>query len=188
MSRVMTAVFWLGLLLLASCNRFFPPVDRQPELVSLTIQASVTEVDPVTLLPRTLSGTITGDFTGTYSETLFDAFFDAEGNVIGASSLSLFTFDPPHGGTLASYNFAENVAPILLLDENQQPVLDQDGNPVVIGLRTAATGSLFNGTGTFAGVFGDLQTDTELSFTGGDQNLGQITSSVSMLITETDPN
>ena len=187
MSRLMIVPFWFGLLALTSCDRFFGPVDQQPEVVSLTIQASVTEVDPATLLPRTLSGTITGDFTGTYSETLFEAFFDPDGNVIGASTLSLFTFDAPNEGTIASYNFAENVAPILLLDENQQPVLDQDGNPVVIGLMTAATGSLFNGTGTFEGVFGDLQTDTELFFTGGDLELGRINSSVSMLITTTNP-
>jgi len=186
MSRFMAIPVSLSCLLVASCIPPPEPEASPPEVVTLTIQASVTAVNPVTHLPETLSGTVGGDWTGTYSEQILQTFFDDAGNLTGATSLSHFTFDPPHEGTISSYNFAESVTPILQLDANQQPVLDGQGNPIVIGLRTSATGSLFDGTETLAGVFGNLQTQTELSFTGGERGLGQVTSSVSLLTTRTD--
>jgi hypothetical protein len=186
MTRFIAVPVCVGCLLLTSCIPL-SPVESPPHLISLTLTASVTEIDPITKLPRTLSGTMGGAHTGTYTEQILELFFDPNGNLVGASSLSHFAFDPPCQGTISSYNFAESVAPIFLLDPNQQPVLDPNGIPIVIGLKTAATGSLFDGTGSLDAVFGDLQTDSELSFTGGDLGLGQVRSSIWMLMTETEP-
>jgi len=176
----------LSCLLLTSCILQFP-VETPAGLISLVLEASVTAVDPGTGLPRTLSGTISGDYTGTYSEQILEVFLDAQGNLIGATSMSLFQFDSPNQATISSYNFAAVTGPIFLVDANGDTVLDANGLPIPIGVETAATGALFDGTSTLLGTFGDLQTDSDLFFTGGDAGLGRVTSSVSMLTT-TSPN
>ena len=177
----------LSCLLLASCCVLPAESPPPPELATLVLEASVTEVDPMTGLPVTLVGTISGDYTGTYSEQILEPFFDAVGNLVGASSLSSFTFDSPQIGSLSSYNFAEVVAPILLTDPNGDPVLDPNGIPITIGLKTAATGDLFNGAEAVETAFGQLQTESDLFLTGGDMGLGRVTSTVLMLFTR-DPN
>ena len=139
----------------------------------LVIDASVTEVDPDTGLPRMLSGTVSGDLTGSYDETILEVYFDGQGNPVSSYSVSLFTFTGPDEGTLTSTNFTVIQAPIPLLDENGDPVLDEEGNPILIGLQTAASGTLVGGTDAFEAVFGSLQTQSDLLFTGGDQDLGQ---------------
>jgi hypothetical protein len=182
MPRLIAKSACLSCFLLTSCIVQIPD-ESTSNLVSLLLEASVTEVDPFTGLPTALSGTISGDFTGTYSERILEVFLDGAGNLIGGSSLSLFQFTSPNVASISSYNFAAVTAPILLLDANGDTVLDANGLPIPIGVETAATGALFDGAGALEGAFGDLQTDSELLFTGGDMGLGRVTSSISMLTT-----
>ncbi len=170
----------LGCLLLTSCIPLFPVAPSGP--AQLTIEASVTSVDATTGVPQTLSGTITGDLTGTYSESILQVVFDGDGNLIGALSVSQFTFDTPEVGTISSTNIVTVTGPILLTDDSGNTVVDESGSPTVIGLETAATGDLLNGSGAFAGTFGNLQTDSDLLFTGGDMELGTASTSLQLYL------
>ncbi len=175
---------WLPLALLACSGCGFLPfqsgtlglVEGLLATTESSIDASVTAVSPDTGLPTTLSGTLSGQFQGTYQEQMLEVFFDATGVPVAAISRSEFTVDAPASGTLYSLNFVVVVDLILLTDDSGAPIVDAQGLPTVIGLHSAATGEIIHGTGDFAGVTGQLHTDSTLYLTGGDAGLGSLES------------
>jgi len=142
---------------------------------SSTIAASVTATAE-TGLPTTLSGDVSGQFQGTYREDILEVYFDATGAPIAALSRSEFTFDSPTAGTLVGLNQVVVLEPIVATDESGAPLLNEQGQPIVAGLRTSATGTIISGTGGFAGRTGELHTESALLFTGGDFGLGSVDS------------
>ncbi len=140
------------------------------------IAASVTAAAPETGLPTTLSGSVSGKYEGTYDEEILEIFFDGEGCPIAALSRSEFTIDAPNEGTLISLNLIVVVDTILLTDEAGNPVLDEQGAPIVSGLQTSAAGQIIHGTGAFEGATGELHTESVLTFLGGDFGMGGVES------------
>lgn len=149
--------------------------------VIAVIAADVTGVSTETMLPTTLSGTLTGDLEGTYDETILEIFFDGQGVPIAGTSRSVLTLTAPQAGMLVSFNLITVDELIFLTDENGEPVIMDDA-PVVIGLRSQATGLIVRGTGGFEDATGELKTDSTLQFTGGSMNLGSLATDLDVAI------
>ena len=140
------------------------------------VLASVTAVNPDTGLPTQLSGTITGESTGTYQEEILEVYFDSDGAPLAALSRSIATFSFPESGTITTLNLIIVVDFIFATDELGNPMLDEQGTPIVIGLETASAGEVITGTGAFGGMTGQLHSDSVLMLMGGDFDLGIVDS------------
>ena len=150
-----------------------------------SITADVTAVSQTTAMPTTLSGTLSGEYTGTYEEEILEVFFDSNGAPIAGLSRSQFTIEGDDAGTLTTLNLIVVSALIPQTDAQGTPVLDAQGDPVVIGLESAASGEIVYGTGAFAGATGKVHTDSDLFFTGGSADLGSLDADLTIVL-ETD--
>ncbi|MCP4246349.1 MAG: hypothetical protein GY778_04800 [bacterium] len=134
------------------------------------IAGDVATAEVETGLPSSLSGTLSGGFQGAYDEDILEIFFDADGLPLAAVSRSVFTLDGPLLGSLTSVNQIV-ILEVILTD-------DEAGQPVPIGLRTAATGEIIYGTGEFEAVTGQVHSDSTVTFGGGEFGLGTLDASL----------
>jgi hypothetical protein len=146
-----------------------PAIDSTARLVG-----DVTAVDPQTGLPKNVSGILSGSYTGTYEEEILDVYFNDAGAPIAALSRSRLTLDTPQAGTVTSLNLIVVTEMLVMTDEQGSPVLGPDGNPVVMGLRSAATGEIIHGDGDYLGAQGTVHADSMLLFATGQAGLGSL--------------
>lgn len=187
------AITGVGLLLCAmmvgGCGSLsFLPTGVGPGSDNATATAMETTIaGDVTLtadtgLPRTLAGTASEQLEGTYNEDILQVFFDEQGAPIAAVSRSLFTVESPDPGTITSVNLIIIVDTMLSIDAAGEMLLDEQGNPIPVGLITAATGDIIHGTGAFDGATGQLHADSTVLFGGGAFGLGSLDSDVVLSI------
>ncbi|HEY3245318.1 MAG TPA: hypothetical protein VGM03_18405 [Phycisphaerae bacterium] len=150
------------------------PVAPSDQTRQARIAGEVTRIDPVTSLPRELSGTVSGSFSGDYQEEILDVYFDQTGTPIAGLSRSQFTFVGTQAGTLTTLNLISVTEMIVVMDEAGEPILDAQGNPMVTGLRSAATGEIIHGDGAFSGAKGTLHSDSVIMFASGASGLGTL--------------
>lgn len=147
-----------------------------------TINGDVASVAPDTGLPLTLSGTLSQQFEGFYDENILEVYFDENGAPIAAVSRSLFTIESPEEGTITSVNLIVIVDTLLSTNGDGEPVLDDDGNTIPIGLATASTGDIISGTGAYEGARGTLRSDSTILFGGGDFGFGTLEAGVALTL------
>ena len=157
--------------------------DVNPAMTArITADVSASALD--TGLPQALTGTLTGDATGTYEEEIVEVFFGRLGVPIAAVSRSNFTFESPQQGTLTTFNSIVVIENVLFTDDDGATMLDDAGNPIVVGLRTAATGDIIHGTGFYENATGILHADSTVLLTGGEFGLGTLDSTVDLMVSQ----
>jgi hypothetical protein len=140
------------------------------------VAADVTAVDEETGLPVSLAGTIGGAYAGTYREQILEVYFDAAGMPLAALSCSTISIDSPRAGTITTFNLIVVTDMILMTAADGAPLMSETGEPVVIGLRSSATGEIVHAEGAYAGATGQLHADSALYFTAGAYGLGTLES------------
>jgi len=164
-----------------------PALATTKPTLGTTIAGNVATASPDTGLPQTLSGTLSEQFEGTYDENILEVFFDDTGAPIASVSRSIFTIDSPDTGTITSLNFIVVLGPELMTGADGNLILDEAGNPIPIGLRTASSGQIIHGTGDFEGTIGELHSDSTVLFGGGSMDLGTLLSNVVFSLEPTRP-
>lgn len=161
---------------LAGSDLFSGLVSGLVQTAPTTVTADVTAVDEQTGLPTSLVGTISGAYTGTYREQILEVYFDAAGVPLAALSCSTLTIDAPQSGSITTFNLVAVTDMITMTGPDGAPMTNESGEPIVVGLRSSATGEIVHAEGAYAGASGQLHADSVLYFASGGSGLGWLES------------